>query len=121
MPGKADLLLVEDDPVVERLMVRILDTAGWTVTSVGTADEALAAPAPRVAVVDLGIGSGGGVALGERLHAREPGLPLVFVSGTAPEDPDRAWIESARARFLGKPFSPCELLAAVDAACGEPA
>ena len=121
MSGESDLLLVEDDPVVERLMVRILDMAGWTVTSVATGDAALAASAPRVAVVDLGIEPDGGIALGERLRDRQSGLPLVFVSGNPPEGADRAWLESAGARFLAKPFSPTELIAAVEAAAGSPA
>ena len=118
MPGESGLLLVEDDPVVERLMVRILDTAGWAVTSVATADAALAAPAPCIAVVDLGIEPEGGVVLGELLRAREPGLPLVFVSGNPPDGADRAWIVAAEAHFVAKPFSPGELIAAVEAARG---
>jgi len=108
MPG-APLLLVEDDPAVGRLMGRVLERAGWAPVLCAEPGEARAAARrqpPGVAVIDLGFGPDGGIALARELRAQVPGVPLLFVSGSPPSPAEREWIDEAGACFLSKPFSP---------------
>ena len=117
----APLLLVDDDPAVMRLMERILARGDWDVTTAadpGSARTAARATPPRVAVIDLGLKPGGGVALAQALRENHPELGLVFASGAPPDNADREWIDSAGAHFLGKPFGPANLLRAVEDAAG---
>ena len=120
MGEAAALLLVDDDPAVLRLMERILarseDWEATTAVDAESARSAARATLPRVAVIDLGLQPGGGVALGQVLREDHPELGLIFVSGAPPESADREWIDSAGAHFLGKPFGPAPFMSLIEAA-----
>ena len=116
------LLVVDDDPVVQRLMARVLEAAGYRVASAETGTDALAAVAsdsPALAVLDLSIEPEGGIALARALRADHPGLELLVVSGSPPEPEDGSWLREAGGRFLPKPFGPAAFLEAVREMLGE--
>lgn len=109
------LLLVDDDPAVVRILVRLLARANWDVTTAthaGAAHVAAEATPPRVAVIDLGL-PGGGVSLASELRKLHPDVALVFLSGAPPPPEDQAFIDSTDARFVSKPFAVEALLSTV--------
>ena len=113
----ATILLVEDEPAVRTMAARMLERAGYTVLSASTPLEACAifeAEPHRVSVLvtDIVMPEMHGPVLAERLLARRPGLPVVFVSGYTDAMPDTA-PDGRRVAFLPKPFSAAALVTAV--------
>ena len=96
------LLVVDDDPALRRLIVRILQ--GWGYASIGeagTVADALSAAEglrPDIALVDISLPDGNGFVLTEELVARFSGLRVVIFSS----DTDRANVAAAtRAGAIG--------------------
>ena len=113
-PHAPRLLVAEDDPLVRRATVRLLEQAGYEVAAVTNGAEALSALRDRqdfVCVVsDIVMPELDGDALAARLAELHPTLPLVLMSGNrAPaEEP------SGRHTFIEKPVDRASLLAAID-------
>ncbi len=97
-----NILIVDDEPQLARLMREVLIRDGWAVTIASSLLEAKRLDGPfDVIVADVRLPNGDGRHLKE-LH---PETPFVMVSGFPGEEPD-----------LHKPFSPMELRGAVYAA-----
>ncbi|RMH14667.1 MAG: response regulator, partial [Gemmatimonadetes bacterium] len=118
--GGLRLLLVEDDPQVRETLERELRAEGHSVVSVGTAGEAQAAfdsarPRIEAVVIDMMLPDRDGWELYRALSRRATGLPVVFVSGYAPEALgfEGGGLPGA---FLRKPLEPGSVAAAVRAA-----
>jgi signal transduction histidine kinase/CheY-like chemotaxis protein len=96
-PGPAEpafhgrALLVEDDGLVRRTVGRMLESAGFEVTSVINGLEALGVlrdTAPFAVVVsDLSMPRLDGRSLVDQIRQRFPALPLVLISGNPDSDP----------------------------------
>ena len=115
----ASVWLVEDEPVLRRLIQQGLHGAGWRVSAVGSAEAALAeigpaTPPPAVLLCDLSLPGMDGLALLRVLRRRWPALPAVLMSGH-----DNVRLPQAAA-FLHKPFALTELAALVARLAGEP-
>jgi two-component system, cell cycle sensor histidine kinase and response regulator CckA len=85
--GPRRILLVEDDPSLRAVFVNFLRHAGYEVVEAQDGADALAVlnrePAPvELVVTDVVMAHTGGPALVERLRARLPGIPLLYLSGT---------------------------------------
>jgi two-component system C4-dicarboxylate transport response regulator DctD len=110
------VVFVEDDPPVRESLTQSLELAGFEVRPFGTAEEALAVLEPgaqAVVVSDIRLPGMDGVALMNRLVARDPQLPVVLI--TAHGDISlavRAMREGAY-DFLEKPFDPDRLVETV--------
>lgn len=113
------VLIADDEPALLRLLSRVLERSGRSVTAVETGDAAIerlsaGAPAIDLLVVDAGIRPEGVIPV---LEAVQPGASQVIViSGKGLEPDELALLEHCRGRFLAKPFSPEGLLAVVDGA-----
>ncbi|MEW6433727.1 MAG: ATP-binding protein [Myxococcota bacterium] len=118
-PGQRAIAVVDDEPAVLSLLVRVLTAAGHRVVAqASTAEELLANPAvaqAEVLVTDVALPGQDGVALARALLARRPDLDVVLVSGFAPDPEATGRLVAAGARFLAKPFAPVALLDAVRA------
>lgn len=106
------ILLVEDDPGVCRLLVRILDDAGYIVLAARLPSEALELWRTRAAevsavITDVVMPEMKGTELVRRLRATMPRLRALFVTGYAPSSPD---VEATVDPTLEKPFSQETLL-----------
>ncbi len=112
------VLVIEDDPVIQRLLERILKPEGYAVT---TTDSALGAMdlvrrlRPRVILLDLGLPYRSGATLLAELKADSitADVPVVVVSAM-----DEVLTDERRgqaAAVLAKPFSPRALLETVRA------
>jgi len=103
------VLLVDDEAAVRRSTERLLVRLGYHVTVASSGDEALAivdggAPVD-VVVTDVAMPGMNGSDLVQRILAKRPGTPALFVSGYAQEFLSPEILESGRLAFLPKPFS----------------
>ena len=119
MTAPARLLLVDDDPDLLRLLQMRLESAGYDVTAVASAEAALAQIEvchPQLVVSDVRLPGQDGLALFDQLRVRYPSLPVILLTahGSIPD----AVEATARGVFgyLTKPFDGRVLLEKVAAA-----
>ena len=114
-----DILLVDDDPDLLKLISLRLTSAGYHVRTADSGETALAALAvarPASVITDLRMPGIDGLQLFEAIHRQHPALPVIILTahGTIPD------AVSATQRgvfgFLTKPFDSQELLQKVAAA-----
>ncbi|MCC6223146.1 MAG: response regulator [Thermoleophilia bacterium] len=112
----ATILLVEDEPLVLRLVERLLEGGGYAVVPVATPGEArqlaAAMPAPDLLVTDVVLPGRSGPELAAELRLSWPGLRVLYVSGYPGEAFGERGLERGEG-LLHKPFRGTELLAAV--------
>lgn len=109
----ATILVVDDEPPIRQLVARILERKGHRAIQCGDSASALAVTdAFDLLVVDFVLPDLNGRELTERLRDRQPGLPVILMSGYLP-DPDLA--PPPPSVFLQKPMRPAEILETVDA------
>ena len=114
-PQPASILLVEDEPLVRRLMANVLRHARYTLAEADSAEEAVRLTAEAdtpfdLLVTDIVLPGASGPELFAKLRRTRPGLAVLYVSGYASDS------EHARplgVRYLQKPFGLSTLLAAV--------
>jgi signal transduction histidine kinase len=119
---RARILLVEDEAAVRETTAQMLDRAGYDVIVAATPEAALACFQQRPSGVDLlltDVVMPGmqGPELAERLLAKRPELPVVFVSGYSEVMPAAA-TATARMAFVPKPFAAATLIATVERLLG---
>jgi two-component system, NtrC family, response regulator GlrR len=112
----AEILLVDDDPDLLKLIGLRLTAAGYRVKSCESGEAALAQIAisrPAVVVTDLRMPGIDGMQLFEQINAQHPTLPVIILTahGTIPDAV--AATQRGVFGFLTKPFDPPELLAKV--------
>lgn len=99
------VLLVEDEAMSRTLLAGVLEAAGFHVTAVASADEAIEAFVaidPDALVTDIDLGSGAtGLDLVVSLSGRNPHLPVVVLSNYA-ITPDYANPVLAKAAYIRK-------------------
>jgi len=119
MAQTGDILLVDDDPDLLKLISLRLTSAGYKVRTADSGESALAALAiarPAAVITDLRMPGIDGLALFEAIHRQHPTLPVIILTahGTIPD------AVSATQRgvfgFLTKPFDSQELLQKVASA-----
>jgi DNA-binding response OmpR family regulator len=108
------ILLVEDDPVLGTFLADNLSADGYEPLVAGTLRDGLRElefKRPDLAVVDLGLPDGSGLALIERVRAADgivsrldPQLPIVVLSGRASDQDRMRGLERGADDFLAKPF-----------------
>ncbi len=113
-PIFGDVLVVDDDAHVRAHIVDTLEAAGFTVTSVGSGEEALRLLDARTVdllLVDFAMPGMNGAEVIRAARQRHKALKVLMVSGYS----DSAAIEAAAGavRVLRKPFDVAELTAAV--------
>src|SRR5947199_8480774 len=119
MANSGDILLVDDDPDLLKLISLRLTSAGYRVRTADSGETALAALAvarPAAVITDLRMPGIDGLTLFDAIHRQHPALPVIILTahGTIPD------AVSATQRgvfgFLTKPFDSQELLQKVAAA-----
>jgi two-component system response regulator GlrR len=111
--GKANLLLVDDDSDLLRLLAIRLKANGYAVSAVDSGPRALAAIAasrPDLVLTDLRMNGMDGMALFHEIQASYPGLPVIILTahGTIPDAV--AAVKRGVFGYLTKPYDAEELL-----------
>jgi two-component system, cell cycle sensor histidine kinase and response regulator CckA len=116
--GPPRILLVEDDPSLRAVFLNFLRHAGYEVVEAQEVLDREPAPVDLV-VTDVVMPHTGGPALVERLRARLPDIPVLYLSGYAldTEVTDDATADTAH---LQKPLTRSALLAEVATLLGAP-
>ena len=114
-----DVLLVDDDPDLLRLIGLRLTSAGYRVRTADSGETALAAIAvarPAAVISDLRMPGIDGLQLFESIHRQHPEMPVIILTahGTIPDAV--AATQRGVFGFLTKPFDSQELLQKVAAA-----
>lgn len=112
-PRLKRILVVEDEPLVAFDNEHLLSDAGYTVVAtvdrVADAIAVIEADGLDLVLSDVRL-SGAGDGIDVARAAQMKGIPLLFVTGTRPED-----AESLAIGWLAKPYSPRDLIGAIEA------
>jgi FixJ family two-component response regulator len=118
---KAVIGVVDDDPSILRAVSRLLDAAGLTVETFGSAEEFLALEHPeRIACLLLDIRMNGlsGFDLHERLAESQISIPIIFITAHDDAATHERVQKAGAAAYLRKPFDERALLEAIEGALG---
>jgi len=107
---KPRVLVVDDDAMTRELLKLVLREEGFAVAGEAkdgeTALAASEAHAPDLVCLDINMPGMDGLETLARLHDRNPGLPVVMVTGDATLSAVRRAVDRGAAGFIVKPFSP---------------
>jgi two-component system, NtrC family, response regulator GlrR len=119
MDRRAQILVVDDDVGLLKLLVMRLNAAGYSVEAAESGEQALArvaAAQPQLVITDLRMEGMDGMALYDAIHRRQPALPVIILTahGTIPDAVDA--IKRGVFSYLTKPFDSKGLLKVVEQA-----
>ena len=112
--GTETVLLVEDEEIVRKLAVRVLDELGYRVLQAGNGDEAITLAlgcGERIDLLltDVVMPGMSGRELANRLTQVHPGTRVLFTSGYTDDAIVHHGVLDDGVAFLGKPYSPLAL------------
>ena len=113
------ILVVEDDPAVQKALRRLFETEGYAVevqSDGKSAVESFQSSAPAAMVLDLRLPKLSGSDVCRTIKALSPTLPIVVLSAASDVSDKVLLLELGADDYVTKPFSPRELLARVRAA-----
>jgi two-component system phosphate regulon response regulator PhoB len=114
--GHKRLLVVEDDRPIADLLKHHFTSAGFTVTTTASGDEALILVdeiSPDLLILDWMIEGTSGIEVCRRVRRRRSTatLPIIMLTARGEEEDRIRGLETGADDFVSKPFSPKELLA----------
>ncbi|HEY6215964.1 MAG TPA: ATP-binding protein [Pyrinomonadaceae bacterium] len=109
--GSETILLVEDAALVRTLARQVLETAGYKVLEAASAEAALTICEPNgtridLLLTDVVMPGMSGNDMSKILLARQPDMPVLYMSGYTDEAIVQHGVLEAGINFLQKPFSP---------------
>lgn len=115
----SQILLVDDDVALLKLLAMRLNAAGYAVETAQSGEEALArlaAVQPQLVITDLRMEGIDGMGLYNAIHERHPAMPVIILTahGTIPDAVDA--IQRGVFGYLTKPFDGKALLQSVEQA-----
>lgn len=124
-PSRAEILVIDDDPIMRELMVDWLEGAGYAVRKAADCTAACAEleRLPALVVSDMWMPGPCGAEAIRWMREKNPGLRLIAVSGhfgSGHGTTEEAACEAGAARAIAKPVKRAELLAAVAELIGPP-
>jgi DNA-binding NtrC family response regulator len=114
----ADILVVDDEPTVRKMMRRWLKDAGYDCREAGSAEEALEVMASRpadLAFCDVQMPGESGIWLTGQLRRRYPGTAVVLATGVTTVPPNVS-MQAGVMAYLVKPIQQKFFLAALKTA-----
>jgi two-component system KDP operon response regulator KdpE len=112
------ILVVEDEPDIRRILRALLEADQYRFIEAGTAERGeieARSHKPDLLLVDLGLPDGNGIDLIRRIRAWSP-VPIIVLSARTMEEQKIAALDAGADDYVTKPFSTPELLARVRAA-----
>src|SRR5580765_3270027 len=115
-----EVLVVEDEPDIRRLVVLHLEREGFRCRTAATGSDALRevkASIPDLVVLDLMLPEVDGLEVCRRLRrdTSTAGIPIIMLTAKSDEVDRIVGLEIGADDYIGKPFSPKELVARVRA------
>jgi len=107
-----NVLVVDDDPAVLRLLADILERLGHRVVPASNFAAAItlwSVDAFDLAIIDYNLADESGADLAEYIYAYDPAIPIIIISGFLPELLPLSVEIRQHAQFLAKPFSFAQL------------
>ncbi|MCA0978822.1 response regulator transcription factor [Qipengyuania flava] len=115
---RSDVLIIDDEPAIRRLLVGALDRSSISHAEAASAGEALriakVQPAPLVALLDLGLPDRDGLEIVPQLAAL--GIAVIVLTAREATEEKVAALDLGADDFVTKPFDSEELLARVRSA-----
>lgn len=118
----ATILVVDDSGYARRLLRKLLETHGHTVTEAGSglgALESYFVQRPELVLLDLTMEDMSGFDVLARLREADPTARVIVISADVQRSTAKLVSDAGAFRFLGKPADGGEVLAAVAAALEE--
>lgn len=116
------ILVVEDEPTVQRATCRMLELEGYGCLAARDAEQALelldSSRIPDLMVIDVRLPGISGPELALRVHNRYPRIPVLFVSGWVDGLADPTLLDRMHWAFLAKPYNPEALVGAAQQMLG---
>ena len=109
---RGTLLVVDDEPLLLRAFARVFMRAGHEVVQASDGDEAAMLVGKTrfdCAFVDLGLPGASGLEVLASLRARDPGLPVVLMTGAPTLDTAIGAVAAGALRYLVKPIDSADL------------
>jgi DNA-binding response OmpR family regulator len=117
MAEPARVLVVDDEPIVRDVLVRYLRQEGfqvWTAPDGASALEVFADAEPDLVLLDLMLPRIDGFEVFRRIRARN-GTPVIMLTARGDETDRIVGLDLGADDYIGKPFSPREVVARVRA------
>jgi two-component system KDP operon response regulator KdpE len=112
----ADLLIVDDEPAMRRVLQTSLRAIGFTIQEAASGEAALGvlerSPSDLV-LLDINMPGMGGIETCRRVRARMPSVGIVIISARGGEDDQVLALEAGADDYVMKPFRFRELLARI--------
>jgi len=112
------ILVVDDEPDLREILQCNLESAGYTVDTAASAEEALALLSPQHALILLDVMLGGmsGFRMAERLRKElKNDVPIIFLTAKDTENDLLTGFSAGGDDYISKPFSLHEVLARIKA------
>jgi DNA-binding response OmpR family regulator len=111
---KKRILVVEDDPSLQKILKRLLGAEGFAV--IGHMDgrsglDSFYAETPSATILDLNLPKLSGQHLCKEMKAATPSMPIIILTASCDLDDKVILLEMGADDYVTKPFSPRELLA----------
>ena len=111
--SNAEILVVDDDAEIRRLLSLRLEAAGYAVRTAESGEKAMTEftlARPDLVITDLKMGNMDGIALFKAMREQAPGIPVIVLTahGSIPDAVEA--IKMGVYGFVPKPFDPQELL-----------
>ena len=113
MPGSNIVLVVDDEPQIQRFLRPTLTAEGYTVAAAMTGGEALAMfrkASPEVVVLDLELPDMNGLEVLTEIRKTSP-VPVIILSARDDETGKIAALDAGADDYVSKPFGVGELIA----------
>lgn len=116
----ATILVVEDEPAIQELIVYNLKQAGHQPLSANTAEQAMhlvAGALPDLIILDWMLPGVSGIDIARRLRTdkRTSAIPIIMLTARSDEQDKLLGLETGADDYITKPFSPRELNARIKA------
>jgi len=121
--ARTQILVVEDDPHIQKILQRTFREQGYGVTVCGDGQsglEAFRASRQSAVILDLVLPNIVGRDLCKIMKSEQPGVPVIVLSAISEVADKVLLLELGADDYMTKPFSPRELMARVQAALRRP-
>lgn len=113
MDESRHILVIDDEPLLQRSMAILLTKAGFQVTTASNGDEAITALASRrydLVFLDMRLPDISGIELLAVIHRKQPALPVVILTAHASLDTALEAVRYGARDYLIKPISPDQII-----------